>query len=97
MGSMLVCCQALGFPLHCRGSPRALPAAMGAATFGDRVPYEFQASFIPGLPHQLQRREPRAAVGVTCGVMSRRMSVTISIRGSLQDGLSKAAQWAPAS
>lgn len=51
MGSALVRCQALGFPVHGRNSPRALPAAMGATTIGVRVPCEFQASFPPGLPH----------------------------------------------
>ena len=69
----------------------------GSTTIGFRVPYEFQASFLPGLPHQLQGTEPRAVIGANCGVMSRRMSVTFFIRGSLQDGVSKAAQWAPAS
>lgn len=66
MGSMLVCCQALGFPLHCRSSPHALPAAMGAATFGDRVPYEFQASFIPGL----QLEQPVGWCHVGCQLRS---------------------------
>ena len=51
IGSMLVRCQALGLPVHGRNSPRALPAAMGAATIGARVPCELQASFLPGLPH----------------------------------------------
>lgn len=51
MGSVLVRCQALRFPVHSRNSPRALPAAMGAATIGVRVPCELQASFLPRLPH----------------------------------------------
>ena len=64
----------------------------GSATTVVRVPYEFQAYFLPGLPHQLQGSEPRAVVGANCEVMSRRMSVTFFIRVSLQDGVSKAAQ-----
>lgn len=67
MGSMLVCCQALGFPVHCRSSPCALPAAMVPRPLDSECPMNFRLLFFQGCLTSFRGLSPELWLEQTVG------------------------------